>query len=112
MPNTKPVGVAYSDPELTNPTLTGSLTGAGTISTTGAITTTGALTGGTMVSTDSAGTIASNANGAIVFLSTAITANSTTTSLTAGTIAFTKNATGVGKAFVSDGTKFQFLANS
>jgi hypothetical protein len=110
MANTKPVGVAYSDPELTNPELTGTLSGAGAISTTGAITTTGAMTAATMATTGNS--IAGNANGAIVFLSTAITANSTTTSLTAGTIAFTNNATGIGKAFYSDGTKFQFLANS
>lgn len=108
MPNTKPVGVAYSDPELTNPTLTGTLTGAGTISTTGAITTTGALTGGSMVSTGT--TVGSNAAGSISLLTTAITANVTTTSLTAGSIAYTTNATGLGKAFYSDGTKFQAIS--
>jgi len=41
-------------------------------------------------------------------LSTAITANSTTTTAPVGSIATTTNATGTGKMFVSDGTKWQF----
>jgi|GEM_PF-6223864 len=41
------------------------------------------------------------------FLTTAITANSTLTSLTAGTFGATSNATGRDKLFVSDGTKWQ-----
>lgn len=44
--------------------------------------------------------------------STAITANTTTTSAPAGSLAITSNATGVGKIFVSDGTKWQFAAIS
>jgi hypothetical protein len=39
--------------------------------------------------------------------STAITANTTTTSPPAGSIAFTTNATGRGRVFYSDGTKWQ-----
>jgi hypothetical protein len=41
------------------------------------------------------------------FLTTAITANSTTTSLDAGTFGSTSHATGRDKIFVSDGTKWQ-----
>jgi hypothetical protein len=41
------------------------------------------------------------------FLTTAITANSTTTSLAAGTFGSTNHATGRDKIFVSDGTKWQ-----
>lgn len=49
------------------------------------------------------------ANGAgIYFLTSAITANSTTTDAVAGSIGITTNATGVGKMFISDGTKWQF----
>jgi len=44
----------------------------------------------------------------IYFLTTAITANSTTTSAPAGSIGVTTNATGLGKMFISDGTKWQF----
>lgn len=44
------------------------------------------------------------------FLTTAITANSTTTSLAAGTFGSTSHATGRDKIFVSDGTKWQNLS--
>ena len=48
-------------------------------------------------------------NGAgIYFLTSAITANSTTTDAVSGSIGITTNATGVGKMFISDGTKWQF----
>jgi hypothetical protein len=43
-------------------------------------------------------------------LSTAITANTTTTTAPAGSMAITSNATGAGKLFVSDGSKWQFGA--
>ena len=43
-------------------------------------------------------------------LSTAITANTTLTSSVAGSLGITSNATGKGKLFVSDGTKWQFAA--
>ena len=46
----------------------------------------------------------------IYFLTTAITANTTTTTAVAGSIGVTTNATGVGKLFVSDGAKWQFAA--
>lgn len=45
-------------------------------------------------------------------LSSAITANTTTTSAPAGSLGITSNATGAGKLFVSDGTKWQFGAVS
>lgn len=45
-------------------------------------------------------------------LSTAITANTTTTSAPAGSLAVTSNATGAGKLFVSDGSKWQYGAVS
>ena len=45
-------------------------------------------------------------------LSTAITANSTTTSAPAGSMAITSNSTGAGKLFVSDGSKWQYAAIS
>ena len=52
-------------------------------------------------------------NGASLFASAeAITANSTTTSLPAGSIGFTTHATGVGHLFVSDGSKWQYMAIS
>jgi hypothetical protein len=44
----------------------------------------------------------------IVALSTAITANVTTTTAPAGSIGITSHATGVGKLFMSDGSKWQF----
>lgn len=46
------------------------------------------------------------------YLTTAITANSTTTTAPAGSKGFTTNATGRASAFVSDGTKWQFLTNA
>ena len=45
-------------------------------------------------------------------LDTAITANTTTTSAPAGSLAITSNATGKGKLFVSDGAKWQYTAIS
>lgn len=43
----------------------------------------------------------------VYFVSTAITANVTTTSAPAGSVAFTSNSTGRGVIFQSDGTKWQ-----
>lgn len=55
------------------------------------------------------GTILLSATGAgLYFLDTAVTANSTTTDAPKGSIGVTTNATGVGKLFISDGTKWQF----
>jgi len=48
----------------------------------------------------------------LVTLATAITANSTTTSAPAGSIGITSHSTGVGKLFVSDGSKWQYASVS
>jgi hypothetical protein len=94
MPNTKAVGVAYSDPEFESVSVTGAMTAA------------------SVVSTASSGAVASNANAGVYILSTAITANTTTTSAPAGSLGITTNATGLGKLFYSDGSKWQFMAIS
>jgi hypothetical protein len=52
--------------------------------------------------------LVSNSGAGLYFLTTAVTANTTTTDAPAGSIATTTNATGVGKLFVSDGAKWQF----
>ena len=55
------------------------------------------------------GSVLTAASGAgIYFLTTAVTANTTTTTAPAGSIGVTTNATGVGKMFISDGAKWQF----
>lgn len=53
-----------------------------------------------------------SSGGLFVSLTTAITANSTTTSLAAGTLGKTTHATGVASLFRSDGTKWQYLVNA
>lgn len=53
-------------------------------------------------------TLTFNSGAGIYFLTTAITANSTTTTAPAGSIGVTTNATGTGKMFISDGSKWQF----
>ena len=96
MANTKPVGVAYSDPELVaGTTITGAVITGSTVS-------------GTLTSTATTDAVVSNATAGLYFLTTAITANSTTTTAPKGSIGTTSNATGAGKLFVSDGTKWQF----
>ena len=93
MPNTKAQGVAYSDPQFESLTVTGT-------STLGAVTATSVAT--------SSSAAASNAVAGLYFLTTAITANSTTTTAPVGSLATTTNATGLGKLFISDGTKWQY----
>jgi hypothetical protein len=93
MPNTKATGVAYADPQFDSLTVTGT-------STLGAVTATSV--------TSSATAAASNAVAGIYFLTTAITANTTTTSAPVGSLATTTNATGLGKLFIADGTKWQY----
>jgi hypothetical protein len=100
MPNTKAIGVAFADPEFESVTVTGSVSA------------TGAMTGGSIVSTATSGAVASNANAGVYILSTAITANTTTTSAPVGSLGITTNATGRGKLFYADGTKWQFMAIS
>lgn len=92
MGNTKSIGIAYSDPDFDSCTVSGT------------------ITGGSMVSTATTGAVASNANAGIFILSTAITANTTTTSVATGSLGITTNATGKGKLFYADGTKWQFMA--
>jgi hypothetical protein len=94
MPNTKAVGVAYADPEFESVTVTGTMSAA------------------SVVSTAISGAVASNASAGVYILSTAITANSTTTSAPVGSLGITTNATGRGKLFYADGTKWQFMAIS
>lgn len=91
MPNTKAVGVAFADPQFDSITVTGAASGAAGFT-----------------STASSGLVAGNSVAGLYFLSTAITANSTTTTAPKGSIGTTSNATGAGKLFVSDGTKWQF----
>jgi hypothetical protein len=96
MANSKPVGVAYSDPELVSgTTITGAEITASTFS-------------GTITSTATTGATVANATAGLYFLTTAITANVTTTTVPVGSIATTTNATGTGKLFISDGSKWQF----
>lgn len=90
MPNTKAVGVAYSDPEFDS------------------VSVTGAITAPTITSTATTSAVVANATAGLYFLTTAITANVTTTAAPKGSIGTTTNATGTGKLFVSDGTKWQF----
>jgi hypothetical protein len=88
MPNTKAVGVAYADPQFESVDVTGAVSAASLAST---------------------GSVAvSNAVAGLYFLTTAITANTTTTTAPKGSIGTTSNATGAGKLFVSDGAKWQF----
>jgi hypothetical protein len=94
MPNTKAVGVAYADPEFESVSVTGTMSAA------------------SVVSTNSGGAVASNASAGVYILSTAITANTTTTSAPVGSLGITTNATGKGKLFYADGTKWQFMAIS
>ena len=94
MANTKAVGVAYADPEFESVTVTGPVTAA------------------TVTSSSASGVVAANANAGVYILSTAITANTTTTSVPVGSLGITTNATGLGKLFYADGTKWQFMAIS
>ena len=94
MANTKAVGVAYSDPEFESVSVTGEITAP------------------TITSTATTDAVVANATAGLYFLTTAITANSTTTSAPKGSIGTTSNATGAGKLFVSDGAKWQFAAIS
>jgi hypothetical protein len=57
-------------------------------------------------------TLTFSSGAGIYFLTTAITANSTLTDAPAGSFGMTTNATGLGKLFYSDGTKWQYGAVS
>lgn len=106
MPNTKAVGVAYSDPQFESVTVTGASTLAAVTATT--VAATGAVSGATL--TSAADAAASNAVAGVYFYTTAITGNSTATTAPKGSLGGTSNATGAGKLFVSDGSKWQLGA--
>ena len=98
MPNTKAVGVAYADPSFESVTVSGKIVANGGVIAS-IIQTTGDI-------------VADNLNARVYILSTAITANTTTTSAPVGSLGMTTNATGLGKLFYADGTKWQFMAIS
>lgn len=88
--NTQPIGVAYADPEVT------------------VINATNYASAGQFICNSATGPAVQNINAGLYFLSTAITANSTTTTAPVGSLATTTNATGTGKLFISDGSKWQY----
>lgn len=98
MANNRPIGVAYADPELDSVTVSGAVVANG-----GVIASTIQTTGNVA---------AANLNAGVYILNTAITANTTTTSAPSGSLGITTNATGLGKLFYSDGSKWQFAAVS
>ena len=98
MANNKPIGVAYADPELDSVTVSGAIVANG-----GVVASTIQTTGNE---------VAANTNAGVYILSTAITANTTATTAPAGSLGITTNATGLGKLFYSDGSKWQFAAVS
>lgn len=108
MPNTKPTGVAYADPQFETVNVSGTTAmGAVTATTVSAtsVAASGAVTAASV--TTSGNAIAANAVGGVYIYSTAITANSTTTTAPKGSLGLTSNDTGVGKLFYSDGSKWQ-----
>lgn len=78
------------------------------LATTGGAINTAAST--TVPMSDGAGNIVPG-NVLIYLLTTAITANSTTTATAAGTLAVTSNATGLGNVFYSDASKWQLMTS-
>lgn len=88
--NTKPVGVAYADPEFE------------------VVNATDYISADQFICNTAAGPVVQNATAGLYFLTTAITANSTTTTAPVGSLATTTNATGTGKLFISDGSKWQY----
>jgi hypothetical protein len=98
MPNSKSIGVAYSDPEFESLSVTGA-------STLAAVTAT-SISSPSITSSGTAA--ASNAVAGLYFLTTAITAGSTVTTAPAGSLATTTNATGAGKLFTSVAGKWEF----
>jgi hypothetical protein len=101
MANTKPIGVAYADPLLESATITGPVTAASAA-------VAGPVTAASLTSSGDAA--ASNAVAGVYFFSTAITANTTTTTAPKGSFGMTSNNTGLGKLFYSDGSKWQLGA--
>ena len=105
MPNTKATGVAYADPQFDSVTVTGAST-LGAVTASGAIVANGGVVASTVQTTGSSA--AANLTAGLYFLTTAITAGSTTTTAPAGSLATTTNATGAGKLFTSVGGKWEF----
>lgn len=103
MANTKPIGVAYADPELESAVVTGNLT-AGTI--TAGVSNIAGVVSTSFTSTSPAAV--SNGVAGLYFLTTAITAGVTTTTAPAGSLATTTNATGAGKLFTCVGGKWEY----
>ena len=114
MPNSKPIGVAYSDPALSGATIDSSAINSSAIG--GSTPAAGAFT--TLTSTSpvvvsaASGNLINNANAGIFILSTAITSGATATSAPTGSLGLTTNATGLGKLFYSNGTNWVFAAVS
>ena len=88
--NTKAIGVAYADPEFE------------------VVNATDYISADQFINNTPSGPVVQNINAGLYFLSTAITANSTTTTAPVGSLATTTNATGTGKLFISDGAKWQY----
>lgn len=119
MPNSKPIGVAYSDPALVDAAISASAITGSTIDSSaigGSSPAAGAFT--TLTSTSpvvvsaASGNLINNANAGIFILSTAITSGATATSAPTGSLGLTTNATGLGKLFYSNGTNWVFAAVS
>lgn len=105
MPNTKAVGVAYADPEFESVSVTGAVVA-------NAATVTGTMQATTITSMSPTGLVAQNSVAGFYVFSGAITANVTASSAPVGSLGITNNATGRGKLFYSDGSKWQFMAVS
>lgn len=99
MTNSIAIGVAYQDQAIVGGSIDNTPIGA---------TTPAAGTFTSITSTASSGAVAQNATAGLYFLTTAITANTTTTTASKGSLVTTTNATGTGKLFISDGTKWQY----
>jgi len=99
MTNSVAIGVAYQDQAIVGGSIDNTPIGATTAST-------GAFT--SITSSATSGAVIANATAGLYFLTTAITANTTTTTAPKGSLATTTNATGTGKLFISDGTKWQY----
>ena len=109
MANTKAIGVAYADPLFESVSVTGNVT-ALTMTATHGITAGVSTIAGVISSsfTATGNNVVSNAVAGLYFVTTAITANTTATTAPAGSLATTSNATGLGKMFISDGSKWQY----
>ena len=109
MPNTKATGVAYADPQFDSVAVTGAVsanTGSFTNGITAGVSNIAAIT--TTAVSVTGNQVVGNANAGLYFLSTAIEANTTVTTAPKGSLATTTNATGAGKLFISDGSKWQY----